>query len=169
MVGSEREGDESAKTHTIRPLTPADEPFLWEILYQAIYVPPGSAPPERDIVKRPQIAKYVRDRGQHPDDTGFIAIDSDSQQPIGAIWVRLLRGENRGYGYVDDATPELTMAVLPQYRGRGVGTSLLIHLLQAAWGRYPAISLSVAPENPALRLYKRLGFEVAARSGTSLT
>jgi ribosomal protein S18 acetylase RimI-like enzyme len=31
------------------------------------------------------------------------------------------------------------------------------------------MSLSVAAENPALRLYERLGFEVVAKVGTSLT
>ena len=40
--------------------------------------------------------------------------------PIGAAWLRLLKGDERGYGHVDDETPELGMAVLPAYRGRGV-------------------------------------------------
>lgn len=154
--------------YVIRPLTPTDEPFLWEMLYLAIYVPPGETPPDRDIVHRPEIARYARNWGR-PDDGGFFAIDAANQKPIGAAWLRLLTGENMGYGYVDDATPELTIAVLPEYRGKGVGTRLLTCLLDAAQTRYPSVSLSVSADNPALRLYRRMGFEVVTRSGLSVT
>ena len=86
---------------------------------------------------------------------------SRHQQPIGAAWVRLLVGDQQGYGYVDDATPELTMALLPAYRGRGIGRQLLEQLFEAGRGLYPAISLSVWPDNqPAYQLYQRLGFEI---------
>ena len=152
----------------IRPLIPADEPFLWEMLYQAIYVPAGSRPPERDIVYHPELARYVRDWGR-PDDRGFIAIEPTTNRPVGAVWLRLLTKENQGYGYVDDTTPELSIAVLPEYRGQGIGTRLLTHLIELAQTRYAAISLSVSPNNPALRLYQRLGFAEVGRCETSLT
>lgn len=102
----------------IRELTSADEPFLWEMLYQALFVPPGSElfPPE--IIRQPEISRYVDGWGQ-PGDSGFIAIDEDSQQPIGAAWVRLMTGDNKGYGYIDDETPELTIAVTSEFRGNG--------------------------------------------------
>lgn len=44
-------------------------------------------------------------------DMGFVAVDAGSGEPIGAAWLRLLGGDERGYGYVDDETPELGMAV----------------------------------------------------------
>jgi GNAT superfamily N-acetyltransferase len=152
----------------IRPATSADEAFLRDMLYHAIHVPEGHPAPPHDVVYRPEIAKYVSDRGA-PNDIGFIAVDAESQQPMGATWLRLFTSENRGFGYVDDATPELTIAILPGYRGQGIGTALLTHLLEAARGRYAAVSLSVARENPARRLYERLGFEVVGTRGTSLT
>jgi len=154
-------------SYTIRPITPADEPFLWEALYHAIHVAPGDAPPERDIVNRPELARYVREWGD-VNDLGFIAVTEENQQPVGASWIRLLTGDDRGYGYIDDATPELSIAVLPEYRGRGIGTGLLIHLLQAVSVHHPSISLSVEGGNPASRLYRRLGFEIVRTSGTSL-
>ena len=154
--------------YVIRPLTQADEPLLWEMLYHAIYVPEGQALPEPDVVNRPEIARYVRDWGQ-ADDRGFIALDGGGKQPLGAAWLRLLRGDGKGFGYVDETTPELSVAVLPQCRGQGIGTRLLTRLLQVASNNHPAVSLSVAAENPALRLYRRLGFEVVGTSGTSLT
>ena len=81
----------------------------------------------------------------------------------------MLEKENRGYGYIDDATPELSIAVRPAHRGKGVGTQLMSRLLKEAGSRYEAISLSVSEENPAMRLYCRLGFEIDGKEGTSVT
>ena len=53
---------------------------------------------------------------------------------------------------------ELAIAVLPEYRDRGIGTQLLNKLLEAAQNHFPAISLSVRSDNPAVGLYQRLGF-----------
>lgn len=152
----------------VRPLTPADEPALWDMLYYAIYVAEGAVPPGREVVNQPEVAKYVREWGR-ADDMGFIALDAESKRPVGAAWLRLLVGEDKGYGYVDEATPEIAIAVVPDCRGRGIGTRLLTQLLQAAARDYAAASLSVAEDNPALRLYKRLGFETVGKSATSLT
>lgn len=153
-------------TLQIRPATSADEPFLWKMLYQAVYVPPGQPPPPRSIVFEPELSRYVQGWGR-PDDVGFVAWDEE--KPVGAVWLRLLQGENKGFGYVDETTPELSIAVLPAYRGQGLGTRLLAHLLEAVQARYPSICLSVSPDNPAQRLYQRLGFEVVGALGTSLT
>ena len=151
----------------IRPLAPSDQAFLWEMLYQALYVPEGGEPFERGILSRPDVARYVKDWGREGD-SGFVAVGADGR-PVGAIWLRLLKGEERGFGYVDERTPELGMAVLPEHRGRGVGTALLARLIVAAEGVFEAISLSVAAENPAVRLYRRQGFEIVGASGDSLT
>jgi len=152
---------------TLRPIDTADEPFLWEMLYLAIYIPEGALPPPKEIVQTPQLARYVRGWGK-PGDMGFLAIDEISQQALGAVWLRLLKDENKGYGYIDDATPELSIAVLPDYRGNGVGTQLMTRLLEEAGNKYEAISLSVSEENPAMRLYRRLGFEIDSKDGTSV-
>ena len=81
-------------------------------------------------------------------------------RPIGAAWLRLLIGNDKTFAYQDDRTPELAIAVRPEYVGQGVGTALLHQLLTFARGRYPAIVLSVREHNPARRLYERLGFRV---------
>ena len=61
------------------------------------------------------------------------------------------------------------MAVLPDCRGQGVGTALLEGLLAVARERYTVVSLSVSAENPAVKLYRRLGFAVCEQAGNSLT
>ncbi|MEM8556649.1 MAG: GNAT family N-acetyltransferase [Bacteroidota bacterium] len=154
---------------TLRPLTATDEPLLWTMLYHAVHVPPGHAPPAPDIVQVPELARYVADWKSHPDDLG-VAAEVDGT-PVGAAWLRRLgKGPVRGYGFIDAATPELTIAVLPDHRGRGIGTALLTALLDTARTRFAALSLSVSLANPAKRLYERLGFvEVAAPAGGSVT
>jgi ribosomal protein S18 acetylase RimI-like enzyme len=150
----------------IRSLTAADQPFIWEMLYQALYLPERADPFPRDVVRLPEISRYAEGWGR-PDDLGFVAVVDGIC--AGATWVRLLKGANKGYGYVDEKIPELTIALAPEFRGRGIGTGLLARLMAGVKKRYHAVSLSVSPDNPALRLYLRLGFEVVASGGNSLT
>ena len=147
---------------TIRPILLADEPFLWEMLYHALYVPEGQPPFPREIVEQPEISQYVQAWGQ-PEDAGLIA--SKQEAPVGAVWIRRIRA----YGFIDDDTPELSIAMLPDYRGQGIGTKLIQGLFVMLRTRYPAISLSVSKENPALRLYQRLGFEIVNDDSNSVT
>jgi len=100
----------------------------------------------------------------------------NSSQPIGAAWLRLFTGDDKGFGWVDDTIPELAIALLPEYTNQGIGTQLLARLLSAAKASYRSVSLSVRSSNPALNLYQRSGFKVIEGSetinrtgGTSLT
>jgi ribosomal protein S18 acetylase RimI-like enzyme len=154
--------------YSFRRLSPADQQFLWEMLYQSLHVPAGSPPFPRDIIHRPELAKYVRTWGR-AGDMGLVAVEVGSGESVGAAWLRLLTGDERGYGHVDDETPELGMAVLSGHRGRGVGSDLLGRLLKSAGGVYRSVSLSVSADNPAVRLYERAGFERVRESGASLT
>ncbi|MEZ4863640.1 MAG: GNAT family N-acetyltransferase [Caldilineaceae bacterium] len=156
-------------TIMLRPTTADDEPFLWEMLYQAIHVPEGEPQPDRALLQEPALAHYVAQWSERPGDEGLLALDLQSGQPVGAIWIRLFTAEDPGWGFVDAATPELSMAILPAYRGQGIGTALLTGLITQTTGRYPALSLSVDPRNAAMRLYARHDFVVVGTAGTSLT
>lgn len=152
----------------IRTLTHTDEPVLWEMLYYALHVPDGHEPFPKEITSEPEIARYVLDWGKTNDD-GFAALDPVTQRPLGAVWIRLFASDNPGYGYVDDCTPELSIAILPRYRNQGLGTGLLNRMIDEAGKQYAGLSLSVGSANPAKRLYERLGFEVIDQEGTSVT
>ena len=139
---------------TVRPLTAGDEPLLWRALYHAVWVPPGVDPPPPDAVRRPALARYVSGWWRRPSDFGVAA--GVGGVAVGAAWLRRGALGDSGYGFVDPVTPELSMAVFPGFRGRGVGTALLDRLLETA-GDVP-VSLSVSEANPARRLYERAGF-----------
>ena len=151
---------------SIRPLTPRDQPFLWEMLYLSLHVPDGQAAFPREIIYEPNLRHYVENWGL-PGDLGLIALDE--ALPVGAAWLRKLREEDRGYGFVDEQTPEMGIALLPAYRAKGLGSALLEALFEAAKETYPAISLSVSIDNPARRLYERMGFIPLRQEGDSLT
>lgn len=134
-----------------RPLTGEDEPIVWQMLMYASHEITLNS-----VKSQPYLARYAAAWGR-AGDTGFVAI-IDNNQSVGAAWLRLWTEDNRGFGYVDDATPELAMAVLPEYRGQHIGTQLLFYLLKAVQGIYPAVSLNVRADNSVVRLYQRVGF-----------
>jgi GNAT superfamily N-acetyltransferase len=137
----------------LRAATVSDQPFLWEMLYLALFVPPGEPPLPRSLLREPAIARYVEGWGLRSDDSGLIALVDNA--PAGAAWLRCFPASEPGYGFVDERTPELSIAVLPAHRGKGIGSRLLERLLHGV----DSTSLSCDPANPSWRLYVRLGFE----------
>ncbi len=146
--------------YKMRKLTPEDEPLLWEMVYYALQRP-GEAP-GREIVKRPEFARYAEDWGREGD-RGFAAHNPETGEVLGAVWLRMPVGEHKGFGFVDETTPELAFAVHPQHRQYGIATALLTQLVRAT-PNAAAISLSRAAGNPAQRLYERFGFKVVQES-----
>ncbi len=58
----------------------------------------------------------------------------------------------------------LSIEVLPGFRGRGIGTALLGHALDACRGRFELVKLETLPENSVgQRLYRKFRFEVHGR------
>jgi GNAT superfamily N-acetyltransferase len=143
----------------IRPAVPDDEPFLWDMLYYAARMQEDGATSSEEAKINPDLSKYVECWGRATD-MGMLALHPMHQRPLGAAWLRLLVGEKKTISYIDDQTPELAIALLPETTGQGIGTQLLTHLLTAARPVYPAIALSVRVTNPARYLYERMGFVV---------
>jgi len=131
--------------------------LLREYSYLALFVPEGAPQIPRDIIRQPAIARYTENWGRRGDD-GLFAVEKGSGRDLGAAWLRLWLPGETGFGFVNFKTPELSIAVQPEFRGRGVGTLLLKNLLAVADSSHAAVSLSVSNANPAVRLYTRLGF-----------
>ena len=122
------------------------------MLYLALFVPSGQTPLPRSVLNDPAIARYVENWGRRRGDSGLIA--TVAAAPVGAAWLRFFTPLDPGYGFVDERTPELSVAVLAAYRNKGIGSLLVGQLLQGV----ESVSLSCDPTNPAWRLYVRLGF-----------
>jgi ribosomal protein S18 acetylase RimI-like enzyme len=137
----------------IRPGTPQEARFLRDMLRHAYY---WRAPEEDAAGLHPM--RYVENWGR-PGDAAVIALD-EGGFPAGAAWYRIFKRSQPGYGFVDEQTPELSIAVVPSRRGKGTGGELMDALLALARKEgYQAISLSVAKDSPSVRLYERYGFQ----------
>lgn len=102
-------------------------------------------------------------------DTGLIAID-DRGNSIGAAWFRLIQKDEPGFGFINENTPEISVAVVEEYRARGVGTALMSALISEAQQQgFRTLSLSVETDNPALELYERVGFQTVRNEDGAVT
>jgi len=110
------------------------------------------------------VARYVNNWGR-PGDAGLIAWENG---PIGAAWYRLFSEREPGFGFVDERTPELTIAVVPSRRGAGLGGDLMRALLERAREEgHAAISLSA--ERGSTGLYERYGFRPVGDADGTVT
>lgn len=113
------------------------------------------------------LARYVEDWGR-PGDTALIG--TETGHPVGAAWFREFPASAPGYGFVDERTPELTIAIVPSRRRHGVGQELLDALLAAARAAgHMAISLSVEQGSAAVSFYARNGFDESGQNGNAVT
>jgi GNAT superfamily N-acetyltransferase len=101
-------------------------------------------------------------RLRRSEDFGFIA-ERDGTA-IGAAWARQFARYEQPAFFVDGRTPEITVGVKPQTRGRGVGR-MLHALIGEAARRSIGVCLNVRHDNPARRLYERVGFRLVPGSG----
>jgi GNAT superfamily N-acetyltransferase len=152
----------------IRRVTSGDTQFVQEMLAVAADWRPGAhVRPLDEVLADPALARYV-DEWDDDRDAGFVA--EQDGDPVGAVWWRFLPEHRRGFGFVDESVPELSIGVVERARGRGVGTLLLDAIVAEARRRsLSGLSLSVEPDNPALVLYRRSGFVSIGRVDGSLT
>lgn len=76
---------------------------------------------------------------------------------VGVVWARIMKD----YGHVNDETPSLSISLFREYRNLGIGTALMKQILLTLKERgYQQVSLSVQKANYAVRMYKKVGFEV---------
>jgi ribosomal protein S18 acetylase RimI-like enzyme len=146
----------------IRRVEPRDIRFLRDMLHHAFYRREAPAGEDEQPVYR-----YVIAWGREGD-AGVLALDEGF--PVGAAWYRLFKQGEPGYGFVDEETPELAIAIVPSRRGRGLGKELLEGLIASAKrDGFQRLSLSVDRDNPAIGLYESFGFRKLEEHGRSLT
>lgn len=136
--------------HLLRPALPADEPFL-RALFDAVRGATLAALPEplRGELLALQYAAMRADYGRRYPGAEHAVVVADGV-PAGHLLVHRSADEIR---LVD-------VALVPAARDRGLGTALLRALQAEAAATTRPLRLTVDAHNPALRLYRRLGFSV---------
>jgi ribosomal protein S18 acetylase RimI-like enzyme len=86
-----------------------------------------------------------------------------------ADWLVTMRGgEDAGRLYLERWPTQhriIDIALLPGHRGRGCGEALLRDLMDEAAAAAKDVSIHVEKHNPAMRLYRRLGFVIEEDKG----
>ncbi|MBN1407493.1 MAG: GNAT family N-acetyltransferase [Calditrichaceae bacterium] len=142
----------------IRELNQDESVFLKEMTYQSVFVLKNEPPAPKDIINLPELCKYYKNWGRSGD---HCLIAEYKGEKIGAVWCRLYNENNKGFVYVSEDIPELSIAVDKSYRNKGVGTLLLGAFYKYLNGSgFNSISLSVDKRNPAVNLYQRTGFKI---------
>ncbi|HEU4943212.1 MAG TPA: GNAT family N-acetyltransferase [Gaiellaceae bacterium] len=138
-----------------------DVGFLRDMLRHAFYWRSSAE------VEDASLWRYVSGWGRRGD-TAVVALEEGF--PVGAAWFRLFARDEPGFGFVDEQTPEVAIAVVPSRRGRGIGSELLDALVDVAREQsFGALSLSVADDSPAMHMFEHQGFEKAEKTDGSWT
>ena len=135
---------------TLRPVTPDDEVFLYQ-LYSSTREQELARVPWDEEAKKSFLEMQFKAQAQHYQqqyaDAEFQIILCDSR-PVGRLYV-----DRR-----DDELRIIDIALLPEHRNAGIGSALLNDLLGEAAEAGKPVRIHVERFNPALRLYERLGF-----------
>jgi ribosomal protein S18 acetylase RimI-like enzyme len=141
----------------LRPAATADRAFLRQVYGSTradeLALLPWTDDQKADFVGHQFEAQDAHYR-KHYHDAAFDVIEVDGE-PAGRLYVHRGRHEIR---IVD-------IALLPGFRGRGLGTRLLGGLVAEADEGGRKLSIHVEMNNPARRLYERLGFRPAGEHG----
>ena len=143
--------------YLIRHMRSDEWPLLEEFLYEAVFVPEGfeGEVPRSVVCDDPKCRAAYIGFGSLPDDRAIVA--EVAGEVIGACWVRT----TNEYGHIDDATPSFSISLYGPYRNNGIGTAMMTLMMEELRDAgYARASLSVQKENPALRLYERMGFRI---------
>ncbi len=141
----------------LRPIVPADREFLFR-LYAS------TREGEMALLDWSESEKEAFLRMQFDAQHSYYV----EQFPAARLDVVLRGGEPIGRLYVDRREDEIRLidiALMPEHRGAGVGGAMMRELLAEAREAGKPVRIHVERFNPAMRLYRRLGFERLEEQG----
>ena len=148
------QSDESMN-YIIRNIRGNETDLLKDFLYEAIFIPEGVEPPDKDIIEKPELRVYTEDFGCNKGDYCLVAETDD--KVVGAVWTRIMND----YGHVDDDTPSFAISLYKDYRGQGIGTQLMVKMLELLKENdYKRASLTVQKAYYAMKMYEKVGFKI---------
>ena len=141
--------------YNIRKIREDEHTLLNDFIYEAIFIPEGVEPPPKSIINQPDLQVYISNFGKEKDDLCFVA-EADGKV-VGAVWVR----DMNDYGHIAEGVPSFAISLYKEYRNFGIGTRLMETMLCELKDRgYSRTSLAVQKANYAVRMYKKVGFEI---------
>lgn len=142
---------------TLRPITDADLGFL-ERVYASTREeelrPTGWSGEQKRQFLRQQFEAQHGYYQEHYEDSHFDVILHDGE-PVGRLYVARW----------DDELRVIDIALLPEHQRQGLGTALLRKLMAEAHAGGKPVRIHVEHNNPALGLYRRLGFKRTGDTG----
>ena len=141
--------------YNIRKIREDEHTLLNDFIYEAIFIPEGVEPPPKSIINQPDLQVYISNFGKEKDDLCFVA-EADGKV-VGAVWVR----DMNDYGHIAEGVPSFAISLYREYRNFGIGTRLMETMLCELKDRgYSRTSLAVQKANYAVKMYKKVGFEI---------
>lgn len=146
----------------IRKIEPSEIHLLRDFLYEAIFQRDETNLLPRDIINKPELSVYIDNFSESND---FCLVADIDGKVVGAVWTRILSGKIKGFGNIDDQTPEFAISLYREYRNRGIGTVLMRSMLRLLKEQgYMQTSLAVQKDNYAVRMYQNVGFKIIEES-----
>jgi ribosomal protein S18 acetylase RimI-like enzyme len=142
----------------LRPVEAGESELIFSFLTIAARMAESNEPIQKALVDK-ELTKYWRDWGREGD-RGVVALREPDGLPVACAWVRLFSTEDPCF--VAEGVREVAVGTLAQVRGLGYGTHVLERIIESCRSDCAGISLSVRADNPAVRLYRRLGFDTIA-------
>ena len=142
---------------TFRPIAEADLPFLAQV-YASTRTEELAVTSWSDTEKAAFLDMQFRAQHTH----------YQRNYPQADWLVTMRGGEAIGRLYLDRWPRDhciIDIAFLPEHRRHGLGAALLADLLDEAAAAGKAVTIHVEKFNPAMRLYRRLGFKTEAEQG----
>ena len=142
---------------SLRPATAEDAEFLFQVYASSRaeeLAPVPWSDAEKEVFLRQQFAAQATHyQGYYPRPEFLVVLRAG--QPAGRLYLHRTA----------DALAIMDIALLPEHRGAGIGSRLLADLVAEADAAGKLMRLHVEHDNPARRLYDRLGFTVVGDTG----
>lgn len=145
---------------SLRPAAAADEPFLRRVYASTRELELSVIPWSREERRRFVDGQFDRQDAyyrEHYDGASFAVVEVNGE-PAGRLYVARW----------DDEIRVIDVTLLPEHRGRGVGTQLLQELVEEGRRAGKRVTIHVEKPNPARRLYEGLGFAAVEDKGLYL-
>lgn len=95
-----------------------------------------------------ELAKYTEFFGFTNKDLGLYALVDN--EIAGAIWSRRLN---------TDEAPRMSVAIVPKFKGSGIGSFMMEQFLQEAGALYDSLSIDITAKPKAIKFYEKFGFK----------